>query len=378
MPVQAGEGPSDAPADAWVLGIRLDHHDDAAPLRAHGDDDEVRRRLDPRPGRNRAWIDDEVRAERRWGAWTLGALARSRVDIRVDASTLDLIGHVERDTAASPQHRAWNVDARAVGFAGRGLALGWQAGSLDAEADAGSGWLEVQGLQLTRWIEQRWSGEVVQDPADGRYAVHLQSWRRDDRQVAPFLAPPDPHGQALLLAGGLRWRFAPDWQLTASVHDLGWLRWRGIVEEQTVVSTDTEQRDADGRVMLAPLMQGQVRARRAWAAAPAGSQLRLEWRASARHHLSWTTRGGASGFGGPQFGWLTRLSPAHAVEWTALGPRWPVRRWGLTWQVFTQAMGSASGPGSTACSGWTIGLATDRLSADRRSLSGQLGWRACS
>lgn len=347
-----------------AVHARLDHHDDAVPLRAHGDDDEVLRRLEPRPGRNRAWIDDELRVSHDTGHWSIGLLARSRLDVRVDADTLDLVRHVDRDEAVPSSGRRWQVDARATGFAGRGLLIG--RAMSDMPACVCSAWGELQGLQLTRWIERRWSGQVDRDGTDGRYALSLQSWRRDDRQTDYFLSPPAGHGQALLLAGGFRWAMRPGWQLTGSVHDLGRLRWRGIVEEQATVSTDTELRDAEGLITLAPLMQGSVRARTSTTRAPAWVQLRLDARVTASGSGSFATRWGASGQGWRQFAWREALSPDHALVVLAHSPGWPVRRWGL--EILD---------GTGACDGWSLGIAADRLSGQRRSAGLTLGWRHC-
>lgn len=347
-----------------ALQLRLDHHDDAVPLSAHGDDDEVLRRLDPRPGRNQAWIDDELRLSRGSGHWSVGVLARSRLDVKVDAETLDLVRHVDRDDAVPASGRRWRVDAQASGFAGRGLVIGWATGDLPA-CDC-SAWGELQGLQLTRWVERRWSGEVSRNGTDGRYALSMQSWRLDDLQVELFLPPPAGQGQALLLAVGFRWAMTPAWRLTGSAHDLGRLRWRGIAEEQASVSTDAELRDADGLITLAPLMQGSVRARTSTARAPAWVRLRLDVRVTASGTGSLATGWGAAAQGWPQIAWREALSPDVELAVRAHSPDWPVRRWGLELRT-----------GTAACSGWSLGVAADRLSGQRRSAGLTLGWRRC-
>ncbi len=370
---------------AWSFNIRIDHHDDAVPLRAHGDDDEVLRRLDPRPGRNSAWIDDELRLQLDRGPWSYGALARSRLDIRVDADTLALIRHVDRDEPLPAGGLDWRVDARAGGFAGRGLWMGWRTGELSA-CDCG-GWVELQGLQLTRWIDRRWTGHAARDADDGRYALSLQGWRRDDRQIEPFLPTPAGQGQAWLLAGGFRWAMAPGSRLSGSLHDLGGLRWRGIVEETSTVSTDTDLQQPDGHITLAPLMQGRVRRRPSFARAPAWAQLRLDSRLAPNAIASVSTRWGTASQGWWQIAWRQALWAGLDLQASAHSPAWPVRRWGLEFQAGPQAAGGRVGlPSSTgatgvggaaACSGWSIGVMADRLSSQRRSAAFTLGWRSC-
>ncbi|MEY2654353.1 MAG: hypothetical protein RLZZ524_1381 [Pseudomonadota bacterium] len=370
---------------AWSTRIRLDHHDDAVPLRAHGDDDEVLRRLDPRPGRNSAWIDDELRLQLDRGPWSFGALARSRLDIRVDADTLALIRHVDRDEPLPAGGQHWRVDARAAGFAGRGLLIGWRTG--DRSTCDCAGWVELQGLQLTRWIERRWTGDAARDANDGRYSLSLQGWRRDDHQIEPFLATPAGQGQAWLLAGGFRWAMAPGLHLSGSLHDLGGLRWRGIVEETSTVSTDTDLQQPDGQITLAPLMQGRVRSRPSFARAPAWAQLRLDSRLAPNVSASVSTRWGTAGQGWWQFAWRQVVSPGLGLQASAHSPAWPVRRWGLEVQArphaahalgdLSSAVASAGEGGAGACSGWSIGVTADRLSSQRRSAAFTLGWRRC-
>lgn len=358
--------PVDPSTGVWTLDVRLDHHDDAVPLRAHGDDDEVLRRLDPRPGRNQAWIDDELRLRHVRGHWSFGLLARSRLSVHVDAETLALVRHVDRDEPASPEGRHWRVDARATGYAGQGLALGWRSAAMRndvSQEGASTAWFELQGLALTRWIDRRWAGQVSQAGGDGRYAVALQSWRRDDRLVEPMLPAPAGQGRAWLLAGGFRWDFAPTWELSGAVHDLGRLSWRGIVEEESRLSTDTALRDANGQVNVAPLMQGRVQARTLSASAPAWAELRLETRVTAHAGASAATRWGGAGSGWWRLGWRQAWSPDLALLVTALSPDWPVRRWGVMLQ---------DGPDDTAS--WSISLAADGLTGSRRSMGLTLGW----
>lgn len=137
-----------APASpsSWQLSPRSDHHSDALPLAVLGDDDW--QRLAPRPGRNLAYLDDEVRLQGRSGDWTWGLLARSLATVVASRDTLALAQTVDAGVPPASNTR-WLP------------AVHWQQPV--GEATLGLGW-RVHERRLTVALD--WRGLTLRAGAD--------------------------------------------------------------------------------------------------------------------------------------------------------------------------------------------------------------------
>ncbi|MBA4175256.1 MAG: hypothetical protein C0505_01630 [Leptothrix sp. (in: Bacteria)] len=330
----AGAAQDAAPEPAvWQLELHSKRHSDALRLAVFDRDawDEVA----PRRGRNLVYIDDGLRLSRRQGAWTWAAVARSSATLVAGEAALRLAADVA--TGRQPAtDLATDVDLRLRGFSGAGLAFG------RTHAPA-AGWQlqwEVQALALGRWIERRLAGDVRYQAADARYGFALQSLELDNRLDFPFRLGYARRGAGLLLAGSLAWDGQGAWA-RAGLHDGGWLRWRGVPQQDAVLNTSTQAVDADGFLIYRPLIEGQNRQTGRTRSQPwrgtlaAGATLRDGQRLGL--HLDHV----------PQFGWLPALGwqrPAAVPGGLSLGARWQVheRRLGLTldWRGFTLRAGA--------------------------------------
>jgi hypothetical protein len=342
----AGSGPA---GEGWYFEAASAHHADALPLADLGHDDAAAR-LQPRAGRNLACVEDEVRAGRRQGAWTVSLLARSSATLVASADTLNLAATLAQSASAAPQ-RHWSVDARFAAFSGSGLELrrafvpasGWQA----------EAW--VQALSLARWRERRLQGSVDNSAAAGGFGFNLVSGRLDDHLQFAFQQPVAGSGQGLLLGGRLAWQLE-GLTLEASVSDLGWLRWTRLPREDATLSTQTQALDPDGFLIYKPLVQGQYSQAGATRGLGGRREVALHWQAGPADRLSArvASRPGFSAL--PQLAWQHQLGPA-----LALGALWRVheRQFGLDlqWQ------------------GWHAQLATDRPDGQARSRALLLGWQ---
>lgn len=285
----AGAARADSDDDAgWRIALRSAHHSDALALRAMDQGDA--RRLAPRPGRNLAYIDDELRLSRSQGHWQWSLLARSSATLVASADTLTLAARLASAGLPQADHR-WQTDVRLRGFTGAGIELGrshqpWASAaaalpaSTSADADAGAAaqaaaagparwslrW-SAQVLSLARWRDRRITGPVAFDAASASYAFDLQSTETDQRLRFPFQQPAAARGTALLLAGELAWLGGP-WSASVALRDLGQLRWPGIAQQQATLATATQAVDADGLVVYRPLINGSSRQDGLSAAAP--------------------------------------------------------------------------------------------------------------
>jgi hypothetical protein len=238
-------------ASAWQLTLRSDRHSDGLPLAELASGDPLLH-LKPRAGRNLAYVEDEVRVGRRQGAWTWSLLARQSATLATNRDTLALALQASGN-APTTSDQAWQTRVRYQQFSGVGLEAGRSLAL--ADGDAWQGAAAVQVLQLSHWRERVIDGPVGYEAATGTYRFDLKSHEADDRQAAPFQEPFAARGAGLLLHGELAWQAAP-WQASLGVRDLGWLRWRGLPQQQLVLSTDTRSVDADGFVIYQPLVQG--------------------------------------------------------------------------------------------------------------------------
>ena len=237
-------------AAGWQLSVRSDRHVDALQLRDLGAEHPAEL-LEPRSGRNVGYIEDELRLSRSDGLWRWSLLARQSASLATDRATLDLAARAQgRGDATRDQQ--WQARVRYTQFSGAGVEVGRSfvpAQGLQVVAAA-------QVLQLQRWRERTIDGPVQYAAATGTYSFDLRSHQGDDSKRFPFQQSYAAHGAGLLLHGSVAWE-AGAWQLGAAVRDLGWLHWRGLPQQDLVLSTDTQAVDADGFVIYQPLVQGQ-------------------------------------------------------------------------------------------------------------------------
>lgn len=337
-----------AAAPVWSLSVRSVHHGEAVPLSALGDEDEALRRLDPRGGRNIAYVDDEVRLNVEAGAWRWSALARSSAVLVTDRDTLELVRQVNSDTTPAA-NRQWQTKLRYEAFQGGGLAV-------SRRFEAASRWrasLSTQVLQLRHWRQRRLTGPVSFEAASATYGFDLQSAHTDDRLRFPFQTPQGGSGAGLLLAGELGWR-GDAWSATLGVRDLGWLRWRRLPQQYASLSTQTQSYDADGFVIYEPLVMGRNsqegfthRLRGVWSA-------RATWQA---------TPGGTLELSGD---WVPDFGLLPAIAWRQ---RFSALDAGLQWSVHERRATV-----SLAWQGWWLRAGADRLgSRAQRSREFALG-----
>jgi hypothetical protein len=336
-----------AASPAWSVSARSVHHGEAVPLAAIGDEDEALRRLDPRSGRNIAYVDDEVRMSLDTGAWRWSVLARGSAVLVTTRDTLELVKQINSD-ATPATDRQWQTRLRYESFQGGGLEVGyrfepaaqWQAS------------LSAQVLQLRHWRQRRLEGPVSFEAASATYAFDLQSAHADDRLRFPFQGAQGDTGAGALLGGEVGWR-GEAWSASLGVRDLGWLRWRQLPQQYATLSTQTQSYDADGFVIYRPLVMGRNsqegythRLRGVWSA-------RAAWRAGTTGTLElggdWVHDFGVL----PAVAWRQRLGAVDA---------------GLQWHVHERRATVSLG-----WQGWWLRAGADRLGSQQRSRELALG-----
>lgn len=352
-PSAAAAGPDANDALQLQLLLRTDRHSDPLPLSAYGHDT-AWARLQPRPGRNLAYVDDEARLQAQWGGWQLALLARALASVVSDQHSLDLARDL--DTGQRPGSDArWRARLQLRALAGRGLALGrqWQPAA---------GWTlhtEAQWLQLQRWRERTLDGDVAFTTADQTYHFDAQSTQRNDGLRFPFQQPFVAHGQAVLLGADAQWQGRSAWA-RAALQDGGWLRWTGLPQQQLSLASDASEVDADGFVVYKPLAEGRysqqgLAARWPWRATLAGG-----WRDADGQ------RAGLQLQHLPGYGWLPALQWHQAPQ--AQGPTLQAG-----WQLHERRLTLGAQWG-----GWQVQAGADRWGAGARSrtvaLSWQTGW----
>lgn len=335
----------------WVFTARSVHHGEAVPLRALDDEDEALARLDPRSGRNIAYVDDEVRLSMPAGAWTFSVLARSSALLVTDATTLDLVRQVSSDTTPGNDRR-WSAQVRYESFQGAGVEAGyrftpaerWQAG------------VAVQWLKLRHFRRRTLDGQVQFDAASRTYAFDLESTHADDRLRFPFQGPTQDGGMGLLFSADVGWR-DDTWAASLGVRDVGWLRWNDLPHQYATLSTHTQSYDADGFVVYEPLVVGRNEQRRHTRTMPGWWTARASWRAAdaGEFELSddWVR----------DYGWLP------AVAWQR---RFGDIDLGVQWRLHERRVGVAVG-----WRGWQLRLGADRIGSQQRSREFSIGgsWR---
>ncbi len=337
---------------AWHFSLHSDRHSDALPLAALGDDDW--RRLAPRPGRNLAYVDEQLRLQRRCGDWTFGLLARSQATLVASRAALQLAAVVDAGQRPAGDAR-WLAAMQLRAFSGAGalVAREWPlAPGLTLE-------LSAQLLALGRWRERSIQGPVRYDASTARYAFALQSSELDDRLEFPFQQAFARRGVGALLGAELAWAAGP-WSARAALRDGGWLHWRGVPQQQATLATDTQGLDADGFVVYRPLVVGRN--------AQAGLTRSQPWRG----HVA-LSRSMADGQQlavtidtVPGFGALPAVQWQQRLDAPAIGPV----QLGLGWRLHERRATLA-----LAWRGWQLQAGADRLDAAARSREFALRWQ---
>ena len=86
-PADANKPQAQAAATQWQVSASSDRHNDALPLAQMGQHDDFRH-LAPRPGRNLAYLSDELRIQRQGEVWGLALLARSQASLVADRKSV--------------------------------------------------------------------------------------------------------------------------------------------------------------------------------------------------------------------------------------------------------------------------------------------------
>ena len=349
-----------APAEpVWQLSLQTDRHSDALPLAAWGDDDW--RQLRPRSGRNLAYIDEQLRLQRRSGAWTLGLVARSQASLVASQSTLELAALLAQG-GQPMQAQGWAVDMRLRGFSGAGVSLGVDSAPTDRWAQAlsaatGGQWsasLSAELLALGRWRERRLGGTVSHPGGDAGYSFALQSDESDDRLSLPFQQAFARRGSGLLLGAALQWQ-GRGWTARAALQDGGWLHWQGLPRQQLALDTATLGFDADGFLQYQPLLTGQNSQRSRTRSQPWQGLLDVEHQLDAQRSLALGLRQLPGAPLLPTLQWRQRSGPLQ---------------WGLGWQVHERRANL-----DLAWGGWQLRAGADTLGAGARSRLLALRWQ---
>lgn len=331
---------SEAPGDRWRLEIKSERHSDPVPLRALGDDEWIKVAT-PRPGRNLAYAEDEVRLSRRLSGWSFGLLARHSATVVMSRDTIDLAGQIARGERPANDRR-WDTFARMRGFTGFG-------GELRRDFSLGPQWKAgwaIQGLVLTRW-RQRWlDGPANYDAASASYDFALQYRQVDNRLKFPFQQSFAGQGAGLLLAGELGWEGEQAFA-SVSVRDGGWLRWSRIPEQQMQLNTNTRTFDADGFLVYQPLVQGRN--------SQSGGTRSLPWRTTLQ--AGWRFEGSKVLSAGVDF--LPGFGALPRVQWQQ---RVGDIDWELGWRFHERRATVAA-----AWKGWRVHVGADALGRTMRS-----------
>lgn len=336
-----------ASSGSWIFSARSVHHGEAVPLSALDDEDQALEQLDPRPGRNIAYVDDEARLSYTKGAWSWSLLARNSAVLVTNHDTLEMVQQISSDVTPAAD-RQWQAQVRYESFQGGGLELGYRF-------EPARQWrvnTAAQLLQLRHWRQRTLNGQVNFSAANDTYAFDLKSTQTDDRLKFPFQGPKDGSGAGLLLAGEVGWR-DDTWAASLGVRDLGWLRWNSLPQQYATLSTQTQSYDADGFVIYKPLIEGRnsqegyTHKLRGWWTA------RASWRASEAGELElssdWVQDFGAL----PGIAWRQRLADVDvSLQWRFHERRATVS---LGWQ------------------GWWLRAGADKLGSEQRSRELALG-----
>ncbi len=330
----------------WELSVRADRHGGPVPLADLDGDDVDRLRL--RPGRSLAYIEDEVRASRTQGAWTWSLLARSSATLVANRDALELAAQLAR-LAPADRDRRWHAEVDFRGFSGAGL----EAARAFRVADAWDARLSLQLLSLRQWREREIDGPVSYDAATRGYAFDVRATETGSRLDFPFRQPFGSSGLGLLLGGELGWR-GPRLAVSMAVRDLGWLRWRGIPQDDARLSSTTQSYDADGFVIYEPLIQGQYRQSGRTARLAPKWALKTRWQSAAHGRFE------------AAVDWLPDFGALPSVGW---GGRFGAVDLGLGWR-FHERRATVS----LAWQGLRLRFGADRLGSGAHSRDVTLGW----
>ena len=339
-PADANKPPAQAAAAQWQVSASSDRHNDALPLAQMGQHDDFRH-LAPRPGRNLAYLSDELRLQRQGEVWGLALLARSQASLVASDQTLELAQRVATGHAPDTD-RHWQAQAHLRGFTGAGVELSWRLELGDGLSLA----LSSQLLALGRLREREISGTVDYQSQAKAYGFDLLSAEANDRLAFPYQQAFARHGTGLLLGARLRWVHGP-WQVEAGLRDGGWLRWRGIPRQDNSLVANRQSIDADGFVVYGPLLQGQNSQPALTSHQPWRGQL------GASVAIDSTQRLGVSVEQWPDFGLLP------AVQWRReTGPL----ALGLDWRLHERRL-----TGALSWQGLALRVGADRLDSSARS-----------
>lgn len=345
-------GPSAAadaapPAAQWSVAAQRIHHNDAMTLAAMDADDH--RALAPRPGRNLAYIDDEVRIERRSGGWTLALLARDQATLVADGQALQLARLIE--TGQRPDHdMRWRTDATFRAFSGAGIEV------RRAFAPAPSWTIEgsAQLLALGSWHERELRGAASYDARSATFDFDVASDQLYNRLHFGYEQPHARTGTGLLLGIGARWA-GESTTARIALDDGGRLHWNGVPRQQLSLAASRQGVDPDGFVVYGPLLEGRNR--------QDGSTRAQPWRAHAALDRSldggWRVGAGVDWL--PDYGALPQLAAGTSLGDAEVGLRWHVHESRLTLSLDWH--------------GVSLRLGADRLGSAAHSREAALAWR---
>lgn len=334
--------PLSAPAAQWELDIRSDRHSDFSAIDDLRDDNAAGYRA--RFRRNLAYVQDEVRLQRREGAWGLALVGRSSATLVGNRDAIEAVRH-SRGIGRDASDRHFDVRAHLRGFAGAGVEVARAFGL----APAWEGSLHVQGLVLTRWREREISGAADFEGATSTYTFDLRSTEVNDRLKFPFQRSQGAHGAGLLFGGGLAWS-GDDWRAHAGLRDVGLLYWRGVPQQEFTLSTSTRAIDPEGFVIFQPLLQGRNAQGGLTRSAPWQASVGASWQATTHGRLELESR------------WFRGFGALPSVGWRQ---RWGELEAGATWQVHQRRLVLDARWG-----GWRLFAGTDRLDGAHSRLLG--------
>ncbi|NML14970.1 hypothetical protein [Azohydromonas caseinilytica] len=232
---------------AWQLQVRTDHHSDVLTLDEV--DDEAYERARARGRQNLVYVEDEVRLGRSFGGWHLALVGRSSATLVINRDAVEAVAQIAGRPAEGD--RRWQTSARLRGFNGAGVELGH---SLALGGPWRLGW-SAQALALGRLQHRDISGPVRYDAARDSFDFDLRLHTAYDQLDFPFQRSFAARGAGLLFGAELGWQ-GEGVAVALSVRDLGWLRWKGLPQEEAQLSSSAQQRDADGFLVYKPLIQG--------------------------------------------------------------------------------------------------------------------------
>lgn len=332
---------------AWQVEATSSRHADPTPLHRL-DIDDVAGQFDPRPGRNLAYMDEQLRVSYQGGRDTWSLVARSAGKLVGTRDAFDMARSLE--TSGTPDRdQRWDVKATYRSFAGGGVA--WQRDLV--LSDRLQGWFGLEALALTQFREFELDGAAAYDAARREWQFGLQYRRNDSRLDLPFQDPYDGTGQALLTRGGLRWA-GDGWTGAVAWRDAGRARWRGVPQQALQLSSSTRTYDGDGHVEYKPLLRGGYHQDTLHRSLPGIGTVRVGVLPRAGMEV------GAGGDYLPGFGWLPQLDVRQRIDGGVVSVGYAVheRRLGLAldWR------------------GWRLAFGADRFGDEARSRAFRIGY----